>query len=329
VEKMNRKKQIVYSVVVSIFLSVLSLNAEATVPLDRIVAVVNNDVITESQLDKQVEITKQQMAANQEPIPNDINNKVLHQMIDVKLQLQLAKNANFVASDESVDQAIAMIAKEHNMTVPQLRTALTEQGIQYDKYRKEIQDEVTVGQIQQKQIGPKLVITDQEVAKLAKTLKSSSQKQTVEYHLQAILLAVPEKASPEVVEQKNREAQEVLKKLQAGANMQQLFAATPGLRGGDIGWHKLDDLPPAFAEPIPKMKLGEMFGPIRVPNGFSILQLLASRKAADKPADDSKGTVTEQARQIIYKRKLAEGVDDWLREVRAGAYVKILLNHQS
>ena len=257
--------------------------------LDHIVAIVNDSVITESQLKAQLQTTRAQLQAIHAPMPAPatLQKQVLQSLIDNELQLQLAKKMGMQVDDKTLTQAITDIATRNHLSLPELQEKLHEQGLSYDKYRNEIRQQILISQLQEKQLGPKISVTEQEVADmLSKMPKQSSQPlsdQAATYHIEDIYIPLADNTTPPQIAAAVQRAQTLLSQSQMGKSFAQLAKeahADAPLQGGDLGWRKRDELPSIFVDAIKNAKPGQVIGPIKAPNGIHLIKLIAMRGAA-------------------------------------------------
>lgn len=250
--------------------------------VDRIVAVVNSDVITADQLAQRVKMVTQQLRRQGTPLPDAhlLRKQVLERMITDRLQLQLAKQTGLRVDDLQLDRTIERLAERNNLSVGQFRDALERDGIQFDKFRNEIRDEMLLSRLRQRDVDDHIVVTDNEIDYFLSQQAKSPHRAT-EFNLRHIVLRLPEQASPEQVERQHARAEEVLKQLHKGADFARLAVAysdaTDALQGGAMGWRARDRLPDLYAKALDGMKPGEVSGILRSPAGFHILKLLGRR----------------------------------------------------
>jgi peptidyl-prolyl cis-trans isomerase SurA len=292
-------------------------------PLDRMIVVVNNDIITQTQLDQQFAITKNQLQSQNAPLPDDaqLKKQVLQDLIDRSLQLQAARRAGVEVNADEVDKAITMIAKRNHMTLDQLRHALAQEGISYPTYRKQIHDQVLISKAQQGAFAGTIAVTQQDISNFIKTGKNVNQAAN-QYHLHDILISIPGSTpSPTQIEAARVKAEDLVKQLRAGADFQKMAIAqsqdAQAFNGGDLGWRHLAELPPLFAKEVINMKVGSISNPLHAPNGFHILKLDDVKISAQK-------LTQPQIRQLIFERKLQEKVQAWSQKLRQNAYIKIM-----
>jgi len=257
------------------------------VELDRVVAIVNNDVITNNELNDRVHQIKQQLAQKHTQLPPDavLRKQVLGRMILDQIQLQLAKSVGIRVDDEQLNRVIENIAKQNQMNLDQFRQVLERQGYPFAKFREAIRKEVIIGQLRKNKVDNQVYVSEQEVENQLDKMGDQS-KLDAEYHLANILIPVPETASPEQIEAAKQKADSVYTQLNLGADFAKtaisVSADQHALQGGDLGWIKQGQLPTAFAEIIPAMKPGEITKPVRSASGFHIIKLIDTRTENQK-----------------------------------------------
>ena len=292
------------------------------VPLDGIIAIVNSQVITTEELRQAMILAKEQMNAEQIPLPNEtvLRRQVLNAMINRTLQLEYAKKMNIQVSDEELNQAIVNIAKENHLTLDELRASIVARGMNYEEYRGQIREQIIISQLQQRVITPEITVSDQEVDTFAKNYVHQNHSDT-EYHVFDILIPLSNTPSSEAIVAAQKRAQQLTAQLRKGANFQALAAANSAgqqaLQGGDLGWRKLAELPTVFAEQVNALNIGQVSDPIRAANGFHIIKLVDLRNS-------SKNLTPEQIKQSIFERKYTEQLEIWLQQLRDSSYVKIM-----
>jgi peptidyl-prolyl cis-trans isomerase SurA len=253
-------------------------------PLDRIVAIVNDDVITYVELETETNIIKQQLRAQQTQLPPDniLEKQVLDRLVITRIQLQHAERRLLKVDDESLNKAIANIASQNGLGINDFRQALEASGMNYSDYRERIRNEIIVSRLQQREVQRKINVTDQEIADFLanQDLQESTNE---EYRLQHILLVVPEAAAAERIQAVKQKAQQLLERLQAGEDFSQVAIADSdgqqALSGGDLGWRKLAEIPSLFSDIVRNMQVGELSGVIRSPSGFHIIKLAEKRSS--------------------------------------------------
>ncbi len=258
-------------------------SASATpVPLDRIVAVVNDGVIVQTRLDQRIRRVRAQIQQRGIALPskNVLRRKVLDRMVMEKIQLQLAARTGIQVSDDTLNHALRNIARRNNMTLNQFREALVRDGYSYDQFRRQVRDEITMGRLHQREVADRITVTPQEVSSFLATMKKQADRDK-EFHIVHILIAVPEAPTPEQIRKARAKAEAVLKRLRNGADFEQTAIGVSdgqqALKGGDLGWRPAAQVPTLFAGVVAKLKPGQISGLIRSPSGFHIIKLLGVR----------------------------------------------------
>ena len=273
----------------------------AVVLVDRIVAVVNSEVITSREVAERVKVVTQQLSQQGTPLPpSDVLQKqVLERMIMDRLQIQLAKETALRVDDLQLDRTVARVAESNKMSLTEFRHTLERDGIQFDKFREEIRNEIMLSRLREREVDNRIVVTDNEIDYFL-SQQGASQATASEYNLAHILLRLPDQASPEQVDKQRARAEQVVLQLREGADFAKLAVsysdAPDALQGGAMGWRPRDRLPELFAHALNGMKPGEVSGIIRSPAGFHVIKLI-DRRGGGAPA------LVEQthARHILVK----------------------------
>jgi peptidyl-prolyl cis-trans isomerase SurA len=284
------KQAVKYSVMSAMLLTLIftqAANAALKVdnPLDRIVAVVNDEVITALELDKEIVEIKKQMRQQQMPPEAVLRKQLLERMILRRIQLQMAKRGSIRVDDVTLNSTIEKIAAQNRLSLPQFRDALTREGLDYEDFRENMRDEITINRLQQQQVGNRIVITQQEIDTFIsnQALRSGKDK---EYHLGHILVAVPEAASAEQIAAARSKAEKIVAELRANADFYQTAASVSdgqqALEGGDLGWRRAEALPTLFADWVVKQQVNSISDALRSPSGFHIIKLLEERSNAQQ-----------------------------------------------
>ena len=256
--------------------------------VDRIVAVVNSEVITSGELADRVKSVTQQLRQQGTPLPPEkvLQKQVLERMITDRLQLQLAKETGLRVDDLQLDRTVARVAERNNMSLTQFRQALEHDGIQFDKFREEIRNEILLSRLREREVDNRIVVTDNEIDYFL-SQQAAEPSAGTEYKLAHIVLRLPEQASPEEVERQRARAEQLLKQLHQGADFAKLAVsysdAPDALQGGAMGWRSRDRLPDLYADAVEHLKSGEVSAIIRSPAGFHLIKLL-DRRGGGAPA---------------------------------------------
>lgn len=286
-------------------------------PIDRIVAVVNENVITQKELNEMLNLTvKQLRGRGVQPPPHDVLEKQLLERIIVnRIQLQLATETGLTVNDTDLDNTLRRIADENKMSLPELYAALERDGVNFNKFRNEIRDEIVIARLKEREVDNRVTVTEGEVDNFLHAQETSA-KSTKEYRLAHVLVQAPEQAEAAQIEVRRRRAETALARLKNGAEFAQVTAefsdAPDAMTGGVLDWRPSTQLPAKFAEILATMQPGQLTPVIRSQNGFHILKLLDQRgqKAAVVIINQT------EARHILIKiSELTSESDAWRRIV--------------
>ena len=257
---------------------------ERTSLVDRILAVVNSEVITQFDMSERVTRARRELLSRSIPAPdeNELRRQVLERMILERVQLQLARETGLQIDDLQLDATIARIAGSNNMPLTEFRRALERDGIPFNKFREEVRIEVILSRLREREVDNKITVAESEIDNFIADQKEAKNP-SVEYNLSHILIRLPEQARPEQITQQRSRADEAVRRVKAGADFAQVVAtdsdASDALEGGNMGWRTQDRLPELFAEAAAGLRPGEISEVLRSPAGFHILRLNERRGA--------------------------------------------------
>jgi peptidyl-prolyl cis-trans isomerase SurA len=250
--------------------------------IDHIVAVVNDDVISYTELEKRMHLVKQQLQRRQAKLPPDdvLRKQILEQLIMERLQLQVAERVGIRVDDESINKVVSNIARENHLTLEQFRDVLAREGYNFADFRNNIRKDITINQLRKRRVENRVTVTEQEVDNYLISM-ANQRGSNDEFHLGHILIGVPEAASPQQIQAAKQKAETILARLRLGADFAETAIAESGgqraLEGGDLGWRKAGQMPTLFAETVINMRVGDISDLIRSPSGFHIIKLLDRR----------------------------------------------------
>ena len=248
--------------------------------LGRVAAIVEEDVILEQELDNEVSTIAERIRASNAQMPPEsiLRKQVLEKLIIDKLQRQLAEKAGITVTEEMLNNSAADIAQRNNMTLQQFREELQRQGLTYKNFLDNMRNEIIINQLRGREIGGRIKVTDREVDHYLETQEQESNGTAIQYHLGHILIAVREAAAAKEIQLAQSKANELVKKLRAGQDFTHTAMTESGddnaLKGGDLGWRSLSDIPSLFSDIVVKMRANEVADPIRSPSGFHIIKML-------------------------------------------------------
>ncbi|HEY5701781.1 MAG TPA: peptidylprolyl isomerase [Gammaproteobacteria bacterium] len=278
-----------------------SAGAQSVIELDRIVAVVNDDVIVESELDNRVRTIKAQLRQQGTPLPPEdvLEQQVLERLVLERLQIQLAEINGIRVEDEALNQAVQAVARQNNLSLPQFRDILERDGFDFAKFREDMRNEILIARVQQRQVETRISVTDRDIDNYLATVEQQGGGES-EYLLHHILVAVPEAASADQISDARVKADALVARLRAGANFPEVAVAESdgqqALEGGNLGWIKGADLPTIFADAVPNLKKDEISEPLKSSSGFHIV------KVADIRGDAGRHVVSQtKVRHILVR----------------------------
>ena len=250
--------------------------------LDRVVAVVNSEVVTRLDLDEQVKVASQQLKRQGTPLParDVLERQLLERLVTAKVLAQSARETGLRVDDTQLQRSIERIAQENKMAPEGFRKMLEADGIDFNRFREELRNEILIARLKEREVDSKILITDAEIDNYLKNQQSQGGKDD-EYDLSHILVLVPEQASPEQIQAKRAIAEKALDQIKGGADFRQVSAgvsdAQNALEGGPLGWRPAARLPQIFVDSVKIMKVGDVSSVLRSANGFHIIKLMDKR----------------------------------------------------
>ena len=258
------------------------------VSLDRVVAIVNDEAVTQYELDEAKRLVMEQLKQQKvaQPPQDVLDKQVLERLVTERALLQYAKESGIKVEDNMVERTIQRIAEDNKLTVEALRQLLAKDNVPYAKYRDDVRSEIIMRRLQEREVDSRITVSDAEVENYLATIKAQSGGEA-EYRLAHILVLVPEQANPAQIEAKRKRAEEALKSIKDGADFAQVAAgfsdASDALQGGNLGWRPGARLPTVFTDVVRNMQVGEVSPVLRSAAGFHIVKLL-DRRSKDQPS---------------------------------------------
>lgn len=254
--------------------------------LDRIVAIVNDEVLTNGELDYRIRLAERELTRQRIALPpgDVLRKQVLDRLILDRAQIQLARETGVRVDDGTVNAAIGRMADQNAMDLAAMRSKIEADGVSFNQFREDMRNEITMMRLRDREVDSRIQISEGEIDNFLQEQAALTGK-TVEYDVAQILIGVPEIASPEYVERARRHIEDLYQQLRNGGDFSRLAAGYSGaaeaLNGGDLGWRSMDRLPTIFGDAIRKIKPGEITPIIRSPVGFHILKLVGQRDSAN------------------------------------------------
>src|SRR5918994_4904882 len=258
------------------------------VPLDRVIAIVNEGIVLQSQLDAQSALITDRLRGQGTQLPpaDVLHQQVLERLILQEIQIQRASRLGVQVPDEMLNEALRDVAKRNSIPFEQMPAALAAQGVDYAGYREEMRREITMSMLRQRDVVPRIYVSPRELDQ-ALERQAGQADQNAEYDVSHILLPLPESATTEQMNAVESQAREISTRAKAGEDFGQLALAhsqaQSALERGKLGWRKLGQLPQFIAELVSGMQPGDVSAPVRTPTGFHLIRLDETRGSAGGP----------------------------------------------
>jgi len=263
--------------------TLLSLSVSAAeIPLDRVVAIVNDGIVLQSELDDRMALIQAQLRERKTraPAASVLRKQVLDRLILDSLQIQMAQERGIRISDRQLAMALENIARQNNLSLDQFRETLEAEGKSFDSAREQIRRELLITQVQRSMVNSRIRVTEQDLQNYLESDEGKS-RTNPEYNLSNILFAVPNQASPAMIQEARKKAELLYQKLNEGADFAQAaisFSNAPNaLKGGELGWRKINGLPLPLSQALKGLNKGQITEPVRTPGGFHILKINDTR----------------------------------------------------
>ena len=277
--------KIVIFTVTTLLLTLSGSAALAATLIDKVVAIVEEDVITERELEARKQLLRVELAQANRNLPDDetLNRQVLESMIRNSILLQEAENRGIKVTEGQLNQTMQKISRDNNMDLTEFRRVLIAQGIDYEKYRETLRKELIISALQRQYTARTAAVSESDIDEFLNRTDDGSTE--YEYKLAHILISLPDAAAPDQVSKAQKIAAEILNKLEQGAKFEKLANEysndSSALRGGDLGWRKKAEIPSLFTDAVLPMEPGDYAGPFRSASGYHIVYL-ADRKNAQQ-----------------------------------------------
>jgi peptidyl-prolyl cis-trans isomerase SurA len=261
---------------------------------DYIVAVVNQELVTASEVQQRLARIREEAARNRTPLPPApaLRKQVLDALIDERVLVTSARESGARVDDPELDRAVANVAQQNQMTMPQLRERLKQEGISYAKFRDNVRDQILVERVREREVSSRIRITDAEIDDLIEKRRKAAGIAT-EFNVAQILVTVPEGATEAVVAERRARAEAALKRVQGGEDFaavaREVSEDTNRSQGGEIGLRVSDRLPDLFLRAVERLKPGEIAPEVlKSAAGFHVVKLIERKESADFTIDQSR-----------------------------------------
>ncbi|WP_177203512.1 peptidylprolyl isomerase [Marinospirillum celere] len=282
---MLKIKQVISLLGLVLLVFAASLQAESRL-LDRVVAIVGEEALMESELRDRMQMVRAQISDRGVRVPPDevLREQVMERLVLDTIQLQLAAEMGLRIDEQTLNGTLNRIARQNNMDMNQFRQAIEADGMTFPAFREQIRQEMLISQVRQRQVGQRIQVSQVEVDNYLSS-PEALEEEGREFRVGHILIPVVDNPSPEQVAQAQEKAKELLERVESGEDFRELAvsasAGDEAFSGGDLGWRTALSLPSLFADRVVTLQVGETAGPIRSPSGFHLIQLLETRGGSE------------------------------------------------
>ncbi len=251
--------------------------------VDRILAIVNSDVIVESEVRQELVSTIKKLETRGVSVKSvpALARQILEQLILQRVQLQEAEQSGVRISEEELSRAVSRLAENNKLSLAEFRMAVEQEGMDYLQFREDLRHDLLLSRLKAQKVERRVEVSDAEAEAYVSTLNMQADAISA-WHLGHLLIGLPDAASPEQVQEALQKASTLAARVRAGADFTQIVvensAAQDALEGGDLGWRKKGEIPKLFSEIVPSMKDGEISEPIRSGSGFHLVKLIATQR---------------------------------------------------
>ena len=292
--------------------------------IDRVAAIVDSGVVLESEVQALLENIKANAEKNNQSLPSDraLRTQVIDKLINDSIVLQLGERMGVQVSDAQLDDTLSNMARENNLSLEQLRNSMVNDGVDYERYRESVRNELISGEVRRANIRRRIYISPQEITNLLDAMKEQSNT-NIEYNLGHILIEFPSNPTQADINDAKTRADKVIELLNNGSDFTRIAIASSGagdaLKGGDLGWQTINEMPTLFAEVVDGQDKDAVFGPIRTGLGFSIIKVLDIRGREVMEVEEVKSRHILIKPSIIVSESKAEGIlKSFLAQIKAG-----------
>ncbi len=256
----------------------LNAQADEVVKIDRIVAIVDQAVVTEQELESRIATVTAQFKKQGTELPAEaiLRKQILERLITDTLQLQYAAQTGLKVDDNQLDKTIGRIAEQNQLSLAEFTEALAKDGVSMTKFRADIRNEITLARLREREVDGRVNVSESEIDNFLTSQAANNENQD-EYEIAHLLIRTPEEGATEDIQKAKSKVDSALTELKAGMSFAKVSAsfsdAPNALEGGSLGWKKASQMPALFLDALKAMQVGEVSAPLRSPNGFHVLKL--------------------------------------------------------
>lgn len=281
-------------------LTLLGVGQARADALDHIIAVVDEDVVMQSEVDEQVERVRSALRQQGTEMPPTavLERQVLERLVLEKIQIQVAQQAGMKVTEKDLDKAVADIAKRNKLEMDKFKEIIESEGITFSRFREQIGDQILLAKLRHEEVENRIKVTDQEIDNFLRNQSTASEAEQ-EFRLSHILVSIPSGASEDEIKAARAKAEDAQRRVDAGEDFGDIALrmsdGQQALERGDLGWRKGGEIPSLFADAVSTMKVGENSGIITSPSGYHIIKLV------DKRSGEQIMVQQRRARHILIK----------------------------
>lgn len=279
--------------------------AQRTQLVDRVVAIVNDDVITKVELERRLAQARAQLERQHASLPpaNVLEQQMLEHLIVERIQLQQAAERGITVSEAQLDRLVERFAKDNGLDLDGLRARVVGQGTSFEAFRQQLRSEYLRTRLREREVDARVSVSEADIDAWLAQEHGLDSTAPVEYEVGQILLRVPENAGPDEVQRQQDRARQAVQRLRAGATLDEVAAEYGDARAGgsspSLGWRDASRLPQLFMDAIAGLAPGQVADPVRSPNGFHVLVLLGRREGEATTGHAAVALVQTHARHIL------------------------------
>ncbi len=304
-------------------LLLLAPASKAMQEIDSVALIVNDSIISKQKIEQRLVEFKRQVKLQGQRLPDDsvLKKQLIERMILDNIQLQLAETQGISIDDLTLNNMLEGIAQKNRTTLDQMRRTLESSGVNYKQFREQTRKDMIIRQLQQRMIFSRVKVSEQEInIFLEQNNKNNSQDD--QYHIAHILIATPESASPEEVNNALEKAQQAIQDIENGTSFHDTALnysdGRHALKGGDLGWRTAAALPPLFLENVRKMKASDISLPLRSASGFHILKLLDTKTERHLVNQTHARHILIKTDEITTERQAKDKIDSISKRLQQG-----------
>jgi peptidyl-prolyl cis-trans isomerase SurA len=310
---------------------VQSASAEEQI-VDKIIAVVNNDVITLSDINKAVgpmfaSYSQQKGQALSDQERSELVKKTIDQLVEKKLIEQKAKELDVKVSDKDISRSVEDVLKRNNLTLEQLKEILKKDGSSFDEYQKMLRSEITMSKVVAREVRSKVTITEKDIQEYYGKSVKSTNSPGERVRIQQIFFAITAQTTPKQAEKLTRQLEEIRSQIVSGEDFGQMAVKysqdASAKEGGDMGYFNRGELQPLIENAAFNMQTNDVSSVIRTPAGIHVIKVIEKQGAGEENRAVTKNR--EEIEDSLYRQQVDLMYQKWMEDIKSKAYIKVYL----